>query len=88
MQITEMEQTLVFDIVKTFVLCVLVALNVVLWFFPLHFVNYMKTAQKSKIAPAALKEIVLRVLETPGYIWMPRIIFGIGLIVFINMFYL
>jgi hypothetical protein len=77
-----------FYIVRTLIFFQIVGFNVVLWFFPLHFINYMKTAEKSRIAPTALKTMVLKILDTPSYIWLPRIIFGIALIVFINMFYL
>jgi hypothetical protein len=74
-----------FNIVSMLTLVLVISLNLWVWFWPKSYIAYMKGVEKSKLAPASQKEFLLKYLQSPGFIWGPRAVFGVALLVLINM---
>jgi len=56
-------------------------LNVWVWFLPNSFLDYLKLAKDSMVSNWPSQRELWKLLENPRYIWLPRIVFGLALIV-------
>ena len=62
-------------------------LNLWVWFFPSSFVSYLKLAKNPKLMGMPLQDTVWKFIESPSYIWFPRVIFGLAFIIVSIMIY-
>jgi hypothetical protein len=71
------------------IILLMLALNMWVWFFSTSFINFIKFGKGAKveISIPSLKEIWI-VIEHPLYVWIPRVIFSIGLLISIIIAYL
>jgi len=67
---------------------IMLLLNIWVWFFPKTFIKYINLGKGAKIESVipSLKEIWEHV-DHPIYIWFPRFIFSIGLMISIVIMY-
>jgi hypothetical protein len=67
---------------------IVLLLNLWVWLFPKSFINYLKlgkNAQIENIIPA--QKAIWKFIEHPYYIWLPRLGFGLALLVIVAMIY-
>lgn len=58
------------------------SLNIWVWCFPTSFIKLMMLGKNAKVeTPLPWLKDVWKVIENPHYIWAPRVIFGVGLII-------
>jgi hypothetical protein len=69
------------DIVLAILLAITVLLNIWVWRFPENYLELMKAGAKRMGPP--LGDFYFDLFDTDGYIWLPRIVLGIGLAVLI-----
>jgi len=74
-----------FTVVSMLILALVVSHNFWVWFWPKSYIIYVSRVEKSKLASSSQKEFLLKYLQSPGFIWGPRAVFGVALLVLINM---
>lgn len=70
------------DILVIAVAIIVITINIVLWFFPHWYIEYMKLAKKSRVSDWMFQGALWKMIENPGYIWFPRAVFGVAFIFF------
>jgi hypothetical protein len=61
---------------------IVVLLNIWVWFFPRLFIDYLKWARRSNdVELLNIQKVLWSFIGSPNYIWMPRFIFTIALII-------
>jgi hypothetical protein len=64
-----------------------VTLNVWVWLLHNSFIKYLRLAKNPNLMRLPLQKELWEFIESPGYIWLPRIIFSLALIVVLIMIY-
>jgi hypothetical protein len=63
------------------------ALNLWVWLFPEAFIKYLRLGKNSRYMGMPLQKEIWHVIENPQYIWLPRVIFGLALVITIVLAY-
>jgi hypothetical protein len=63
------------------IVTVILLLNLWVWLLPRTYVEFIKIAKRSKLAAMPPHAALWRFIESPNYIWFPRIVFCLALIV-------
>jgi hypothetical protein len=62
-------------------------LNLWVWFFPDTFINFLKLGKNPRLMELPLQKELWHFIESPTYIWWPRIIFSLALLIVLIMVY-
>jgi len=69
---------------KIVILLIVLTLNIWVWFFGKSFINFFKTAEKSLFEQLPLQKDKWKIINLPRFIWYPRVVMVITLILVIG----
>jgi len=70
-----------------FITSMVIFVNIWVWFFPNSYIDYYRKIYRSNLGWSPFREWHLKLIESPGFTVMSRIIFGGGLFALLVVLY-
>jgi hypothetical protein len=65
----------------------ILAMNIWVWVFPRSYLEYYKKIYSSNLGFTVFRKPILRLIQSDGYIWISRLVFGGGALAILIMVY-